>query len=80
MERKCHMKSHLFLVSLAFVMLTASVAFGRIWNAPCPSQCSLTPGGASVVPIDTDEAEYACCINGACRVCDACPWYLEWWC
>lgn len=76
------MKFHPPMVFIAFVMFTASVAFGRMWDAPCPAQCPYRWGESdeTTVPVDLDEAEYACCINGACRVCDACPWYLELWC
>jgi hypothetical protein len=68
------------LVFLAAFGLSGA-AFGTVWNAPCPPSCATTPGGATHLQIDTEEAEYTCCnAAGACKVCDDCPWYLESWC
>lgn len=68
------------LMICAIVLGIGTAAMAATFQARCPRACSMTPGGRFSVPIDIEESEYACCIGGSCRVCDDCPWYLEWWC
>ncbi|MEM9064473.1 MAG: hypothetical protein AAGB51_03170 [Planctomycetota bacterium] len=65
----------------SLLVFAATAAYAAPFAAPCPVACATTPGGAGTVIIETTEAEYSCCnAAGACKVCDACPWYLELWC